>query len=114
MAANLTDIGQLAISLTTALGTTAGGVAWIWNKIEDRFAAQAAEHAKAMAKIQEESDRCEAREKRSMQRHGLISTAMELLWRVAERAEPGAPELGRATVLMDRYKALGPIEGEVQ
>jgi hypothetical protein len=49
-----------------------------------------------------------------MQRHGIITTAIELLWRVAERAEPAAPELTRATVLMDKYKALGPIEGDVQ
>jgi uncharacterized protein YdgA (DUF945 family) len=66
MSANLSDIGQLAVSLATALGTTAGGVAWIWNKIEARFAQQKAEYEKAMAKIQEDptvarrakSDRC--------------------------------------------------------
>jgi hypothetical protein len=110
----LSDIGQAVAMLATAAGTTGGGVAWIWNKIEARFAMMRADHAEAIRKIEAEAERCEAREKRSIQRHGIITTAMELLWRVAERAEPAAPELTRATVLMDKYKALGPIEGDVQ
>lgn len=105
--ADLASIGQLVVAAATAMGTTGGGIAWIWSKIEARFAAAKAEHAQTLTKIEAEAERCEARERRSTERHGLLIVVIELLWRVAERHDPDAPELSRADVLMDRYKAIG-------
>lgn len=101
------DVLQTAVTLTPTLGVCGGGIAWVWNQVKTRIAEIKAEHAKAIEKIEVEAERCEARERRSTERHAILVTVIELLWRAVERHDPAAPELKRGDVLMDRYKALG-------
>lgn len=101
------DWVQTVSTLTPTLGLGGGAFAWIWNRIEARIAEVKRDHATALQKIEAESQRCEERERRSTERHALLTTVIELLWRVAERHDPKAPELKRAEVLMDKYKAIG-------
>lgn len=97
---------QTMTTLTPTLGLGGSALVWIWNKVEKRFEFLRAAHVSALTKIEAEAERCEKREKRSTERHGLLVTVIELLWRAVERHDPAAPELKRADVLMDRYKAL--------
>lgn len=101
------DMIQAAATLTPTLGLGGAGFAWIWNRIEARIKELKQDHAAAVIKIEAEAERCEARERRSVERHGILVTVIELLWRAVERHDPAAPELKRGEILMDRYKALG-------
>jgi transposase len=101
------DWAQTISTLTPTLGLGGGAFVWIWNRIEARIAELKRDHAAAVQKIEAEAERCEARERRSVERHGILVTVIELLWRAVERHDPAAPELKRGEILMDRYKALG-------
>ena len=101
------DITQTIVTLTPTVGLGGSAFAWIWKRIDKRISELKSDHASALEKIEAEAERCEARERRSTERHGVLIVVIELLWRVAERHDPDAPEIKRADILMDRYKAIG-------
>ena len=76
-----------------ALGTIGGGVAFIWNKVEQRF-----KH------IEAQLDECQKRETDSHERRGAQITVIELLWQELMRVAPDAPVLKRAKKLLDDLK----------
>jgi hypothetical protein len=84
---------ELIIAGSTALATVGGGIAFVWNKVEKRF-------ADIEAKLAE----CQAREEASNERRGVQLTVIELLWLELKRVAPDADVLGRAKKLLDDLK----------
>jgi hypothetical protein len=76
--------------MLVALG---GGIAFVWNKIERRF-----------ARIEGQLDECHAREEAGHQRRAVQLTVIELLWAEVTRQTPDNAVLRRAKALLDDLK----------
>lgn len=77
--------------LLTAIGAAA---AFIWNKIEKRF-----------AEIDGELEKCHEREVSGQERRAIQRTVIELIWQEVERLAPdGNKVLARAKRLLDELK----------
>lgn len=97
-------MSELATIITAAgvsLPTIGGGIAFLWNKIEKRF-----------ARIEGELEKCRAREVRSIKQSAVHLTVIELLWqevtRLADSTENAT--LTRAKKLLDGLKTDLPAE----
>lgn len=86
-------IAEIITASGIALGTIGGGVAFIWNKVEQRF-----KHIEAQLL------ECQKRETESHERRGAQITVIELLWQELMRVAPDAPVLKRAKKLLDDLK----------
>ncbi len=86
-------IAEIITASGIALGTIGGGVAFIWNKVEQRF-----KHIEAQLL------ECQKRETESHERRGAQITVIELLWQELMRVAPDALVLKRAKKLLDDLK----------
>jgi hypothetical protein len=89
-----TDLAALITASIGVLGALGGGIRFVWNKLEKRFAAIEAELAE-----------CRQREARGSARRSVQLTVIELLWQEVERLAPnGSKVLVRAKRLLEGLK----------
>lgn len=93
------DIIAAVVPTLTVLG---GATGFVWNKIEKRF-----------ARIEQELDSCQQRERRAQQQNAVHIAVIELMWREIDRfGEASAPTLRRVKKLLDDMKALSRPDGD--
>jgi hypothetical protein len=99
----MTDLATILTAAGVSLPTIGGGIGFLWNKIEKRF-----------AKIEGELEKCRARETAANKRGAVHLTVIELLWLEVTRQSPGKPNstLARAKKLMDDLKVSLPDEDD--
>ena len=86
-------VADIITASVAALVPLGGGVAFVWNKVEQRF-----KH------IEAQLDECHKRETDSHERRGAQITVIELLWQELMRVAPDAPVLKQAKKLLDDLK----------
>lgn len=91
----MSEIAAIITSVVGALAAAGSAVAWLWNKVEKRF-----------AEVEAELKKCQARERTASEREAKHLTVIELLWQEVERRSRGSPNavLGRARKLLDELK----------
>lgn len=92
----MSDLAAIITALVGATVPIGGGIAFVWNKIEKRF-----------AHIEGELEKCRAREGEAQKRSAIHITVIELLWQEIKRLHPGDKEpatLDRAKKLLDDLK----------
>lgn len=77
------------------LASIAGGVKFVWCKLESRFTA-----------IEAQLEECRKTEVVSQERRAVLITVIELLWQEVQAVAPNSAILRRAQKLMDDFKAL--------
>lgn len=87
------SVAEIITAAVAACGTVGGAVAFVWNKIENRF-----------TEIEGKLEECQTRERDSLDRRSVQLTVIELLWQEVKRLAPDAVVLIRAKRLLDDLK----------
>ncbi|MXO73590.1 hypothetical protein [Alteraurantiacibacter buctensis] len=83
----MSDLAAIITAATGLLVALGGAIAWLWNKLENRFTA-----------IEQRAEGCE-------ERSAVQTTVIELLWQELERVTPdGSKVLARALKLLNDLK----------
>lgn len=93
------DWVELVKALAVVLTPLGAGVAFVWNKVEKRFAA-----------IETKLEACEGREETGHRRRGVLVAVTELLWQEVKRLAPRSPTLTRARKLLDEVHELEGLD----
>ena len=92
----MSDMAAIITAIAGVIVPIGGGIAFVWNKIEKRF-----------AHIEGELEECRKREGEAQKRQGIYVAVIELLWSEIKRLHPGDKEpatLDRAKKLLDDLK----------
>lgn len=82
--------GEIITAAVAALTPIGGGIAFIWRKIEKRF-----------ADFETRLKECQDRERASLDRRAVQLTVIEILWQEVARLAPDTTVLKRAKKLLD-------------
>lgn len=93
-----------------ALTVIGGGVAFVWNKIEQRARDREKQNERRFTKIEGDLELCEERERQSLGRRSVQLTVIELLWQEVMRHAPGSTVLDRAKHLLDELKEHADLD----
>lgn len=92
----MSDLAAVITAIAGVIVPIGGGIAFVWSKIEKRF-----------AHIEGELEKCREREADAQHRAGIHVAVIELLWSEIKRLHPGDSEpatLARAKELLDDLK----------
>lgn len=89
------DAAALITAAGVVLSGIGGGVAFVWNKVDQRFRA-----------IEAKQLQCERRDRRSQRRITLLKSIVEMLLQKVTDLAPNAPILDRAQQLLEQDQAL--------
>jgi hypothetical protein len=93
---NAAEASAAAVTFLAPLG---GAIAFVWSKVEARFAA-----------IEAKLEACQEREDASLKGRGVLIAVTELLWQEVKRIAPRSPTLTRSRRLLDEIHELTGLD----